>query len=158
MSIQHLSTKYSFRATTQDNHAYTQQIPDKNPVRKILPIELTPSIVEIDSEASSVKEDLRLLVYYINALIETTLKTPLHRAKTDAQGSQAPKGRQAAHSSLAPNTQDDFTPELIKRVEEYGVTPVKSKPFLRSRIALTSPRANFWMRTAMSQVLSMRLS
>ncbi len=147
MSVQP-SEKYAFRSTTIASHVQTHQKQFETTHRKILPIELTPSLIiedhstsQINPEISGIKQELRLTTYYITALIEKILETPFTRTKTDLQGSQAKKGWQAAHASFAPHTNDDFTHQLIDKIEKNGVTPTKTKPYLKHRLGIHSPEA-----------------
>lgn len=114
--------------------------------RTILPLTDSPSLTvedqslrTIDPEKSAIKSYLRVQNYWIDSVIEKVVNTQFSRGKTHLQGSQAPQGWQAAHFSLAPHTVDDLTKNVIESVVDKGLTPNRSKPFLRARIELTSP-------------------
>ncbi|MBS0650837.1 MAG: hypothetical protein JSR93_06725 [Verrucomicrobia bacterium] len=143
-----IQTKSVFRASTV---ASTSSALARNPTvpksgRTILPLSDTPSLTTdrealrtIDPEKSAIKSHLRVQNYWIDALIEKVVGTQFSRGRTDLQGSQAPSGWQAAHFSLAPHTLDTLTHHVIDSVVNNGLTPVRSKPFLRARIEMTSP-------------------
>src|SRR3990172_3722685 len=109
--------------------------------RKILPIEETPSIVvdaslgrEINIEATRIKTSEKLITFFTDNILQADLECQTTRGKTDLQGSQAPRGFQAAHYSLDPNLLDDSLDRIEERVISVGVTPKKSAPFLRARL------------------------
>ena len=124
-------------------HFQPYDLPFKGHGRKILPKGATPSITatstdrKVDPVVSSVKAELRVQTYYINALLEIMHNIALNRGKTNKQGSSAPKGWQAGHASLTPETFDTHTTQTIQRVVKNGLTPTKSRPFLEHRIGLT---------------------
>lgn len=112
--------------------------------RKILPFGQTPSLKasdyttpSIDKQITETKVYHRLMVEYVSATIESVFETILKRSKTTFQGSHASKGWQAGHGALAPATQDNFTENVIQKIEKEGITPTKSGPFLQNRIGLT---------------------
>lgn len=132
-----------FRDSTRLKHDESHEQPFKSIGRKILAKGSTPSINatstdnKIDSAVSGIKAELRIQTYFINSLLEILHQTALNRGKTNMQGSQAPKGFQAAHACLAPRTNDTRTLELIDRIVKAGLTPIKTRPFLEERICLT---------------------
>lgn len=114
--------------------------------RHILSLSLTPSLVledkskrEVDPERSYMKSHLRIQNFWLDAIIESVAKTTFSRGKTHLQGSQAPRGFQSAHFSLAPSTTDSLTKDVIDSIVEKGLTPNRSSAYLRSKIELTSP-------------------
>jgi len=143
-----IHTRYIFRPSTVES---TTTSLAKNPTgpktgRTILPLTDTPSLTvdrddlrAVDPEKSAIKSHLRVQNYWLDALIEKITSTQFSRGRTHLQGSQAPLGWQAAHYSLAPHTLDTLTDDVIDSVVDKGLTPVRSKPFLRARIEMTSP-------------------
>src|SRR5271155_2966735 len=132
-----------FRDSTLAKHAESYAQPFNGQGRKILPKGETPSITatstdrKIDPVVSGVKAELRVHTYYINAQLEIMHNTSLSRGKTNKQGTSAPKGWQAGHACLTPETCDTHTTQTIQRIVKNGLTPTKSGPFLEHRIGLT---------------------
>ncbi len=162
------SQTYSFRDTTNKKREKSHAVPFQKQTRTILKPGTTPSVVvtnknrELDPNISKIKAELRIHFYFINAIIEAIHNIPLNRTKTALQGTSAPKGCQAAHASLAPNTKDSHTTNIIQRVIEVGVTPTKTEPFLRQRINLSTPEkqtlnANHKDENFVSQFITKRL-
>ena len=92
--------------------------------RKILPLEETPSIAvdtslgrAINIEATKIKASERIIAFFTDGKIQEVLEFQTARGKTDLQGSQAPRGFQAAHHSLEPHLLDNSLDTVEERVK-----------------------------------------
>lgn len=140
---------HNFRSSTKEKSEKASKIPLENSSRAIFPIALTPSLVATDyakplvnRDISCTKAEFRLLTYYVNALMEKVLKVQFTRARTDAQGSQAKEGYQAAHASFSPRSKDRKTTEIISEIHKSGdFSPIKTE-ILKNVIKLSSPEKN----------------
>lgn len=111
--------------------------------RTILPLHKTPSLLvnksgAFDSDTSAAKTAERIATFCVDRVVQAVLGCQQTRGKTVLQGAQAPSGYQAAHASLQPTLEDDFTTQVIDKILINGVTPTKTEPWLRSRLGLSS--------------------